>query len=187
MAQKGRRKKYDTEEEAKAAQTRQQREYHERKVANAGREGVTNPCKHKKVKYDGITIDIGTMDRTKLNTAYIDIRVTTTYTNELSILEKFRTNVHRAFNTWLSEQTMWDRRNRIAIMEYNKVDWNYQGKHKTIDYQYHIRRDEITNWDSTIENLMGLVTALVDEIKKTCDDTGLQLVKWCPNPGKKKD
>lgn len=184
MAQRGRKKKYLTEEEAKAAKSRQFRENYERKVANAGRENVSNPCKHKRVKYDGITIDIGTMDRTKLNTAYIDLKVTTSYTNDTDVLELFRDNVHKAFIDWLNGQTVWDRKNRIAVMDYDLTQWNYKGKYKTLTFQYHVRRDEITDWDSTVDDLMKLVERLVEAIKKTCDDTGLELRVWAPNAKK---
>lgn len=184
MAQRGRKKKYLTEEEAKEAQAKRVREYHERKVANAGREGVTNPCRHKKIKYDGITIDIGTMDRTKLNTAFIDLKVTISYSNDTDVLELFRNNVHKAFVDWLYGQTVWDRKNRIAVMDYDLTHWNYKGKYKTLAYQYHVRRDEITDWESTVDDLMKLVECLVEAIKKTCDDTGLELRVWAPNAKK---
>ena len=178
----GRKRLYETEEERKEAALRYQRKHQEKVNAEAGRDGVNNPCKHRKLKHDGIVIDIGTLDRTRLDTAYVEMRVTISYTADEEILDMFKRNVHKAFNEWLFSQDMWDRRNRIAIMECAKANPTHPGKYKMLTYQYHVRRDVKTSWEETADNLEALVKALVTEVKKTCIATGLALKNWVPNP-----
>lgn len=176
--------KYHTEEERKAANRAYFKKFREKQIREGGREGVSNPCKHKRISYDGIKVDIGTMNRTALDTAYIELMVTVSYTNDEKSLELFKTNVHKQFNVWLKGQDMWDKKNRIAIMECAKSNPDHKGKYKTLTFQYHVRRDEITPWKETADNLMVLVEVLLDEIKKTCDETGLVLMKWAPHAKK---
>ena len=180
----GRKKIYITEEEREAQKKKLAAEYNRRRDEAAGRDGVSNPCKHKTIKYDGIVIDIGTLDRTKIDTAYIEMKVTIDYTADEDIMDLYKENVHKAFNEWLFNQDMWDRKNRIAIMECAKANPKHHGKYKMFTYQYHIRRDQITTWTSTVNNLMNLVEVLIDTIKKTCVETGLNLKNWAPNAKK---
>ena len=178
----GRKRKYATVEEAKAAQREQARKFREKKTKELGRSGVTNPCKHKRFKETGLRVDIGTMNRTKLDTAYIEIVATVTYINDQDILNKFKTEANKTFVDWLNHQDMWDRKNRIAVMDYDSIRKYYNGTYKTLTFQFHIRRDVPTEWKETAENLTGLSDAIIGSIKKTCRETGLELIEWNPNP-----
>lgn len=174
----GRRKKYATPEEAKAAQRAQNEAIRLKKIEAAGRDGVANPCKHKKMYVDNVRVDIGTLDRTKMDTAYIDMMVATSYTNDQEILDRFRFNSRKAFNDWLDHQSMWDKRHKIMVMEYPALNKSYNGASKSFTIQIHVRRDNPTlDWKPVADSLTDLVQYLVDEIKKTCVETGLELIK----------
>lgn len=177
-------RKYFSEEERKAANRAYFKKFREKELKSKSREDVSNPCKHKRLSYDGIKVDIGTMNRITLDTAYIEIMATISYTSDDKALLLFQNNVHNAFNDWLKGQDMWDKKNRIAIMECAKTNPDHDGKYKTLTFQYHVRRDEVTPWKETADNLMELVDVLLDEIKKTCDETGLVLTKWAPRAKK---
>ena len=180
-------RKYASEEERKAVYRERykerakiwQKNSRERKKQEGGRKSVANPCKHKLINLDCIKIDVGTLNRTHIDTAYIDMLVSVAFTDDEQQLLAFRTNVSKAFREWLLGQDMWDKKNRIIVMDYSMpVHKNYSANTKSFSVQLHVRRDEITDWTSTYENLYGLVDVLVDTIKKTCVETGLPLRKW---------
>lgn len=180
MAQMGRPHKYATEEERRAANNEASKKCRAKKIEAGGREGVINPCKHKRFNLDCIKIDVGTLNRTYINTAYIDMLITIAYTEDEASLRKFCDNMRATFNDWLRGQDMWDKRNRLMVTEYAVRDMKryYTPNSKSISVQLHVRRDEVTDWKSTLENLQGLVEVLVEEIKKTCAETGLTLRRW---------
>jgi hypothetical protein len=174
----GRRKIYATVEEAKAAQRAKTEEQRLKKIEAAGRNGVAHPCKHKMMYVDKVRVDIGTLDRTKMDTAYVDMMVATTYTNDEDILDQFRHNSRKAFNTWIDNQDMWDKRHKIMVMEYPALNKSYKGASKSFTLQIHVRRVNPTlEWKPVVESLTNLVEYLIEEIKKTCVETGLELVK----------
>lgn len=159
-----------------------QKNAREKKQREGGRDSVANPCKHKVFKYnDALKVDIGTLNRTYIDTAYMDIMVSIAYTNDEHLLRKFRDNVSKVFNTWLKGQSMWDKVNRIIVMDYAILEHKYNGQSKSFTIQLHVRRDEVTDWKSTVDNLKVLADLLVEEIKKTCVETGLPLKKWKSN------
>ena len=180
-------RKYASEEERKAAYREKYRERakiwqknsREKKKLQGGRQAVSNPCKHKLINLDCIKIDVGTLNRTYIDTAYIDMLVSVAFTDDEEQLLAFRTNVGKAFREWLLGQDMWDKKNRIIVMDYSMpVHKNYSANTKSFSVQLHVRRDEITDWNTTYESLSGLVDVLVETIKKTCVETGLPLRKW---------
>jgi hypothetical protein len=174
--------KYHSEEERKVAMREYYREYRKKEVTKKGRDSVANPCKHKVFKYnDALKVDIGTLNRTYIDTAYMDIMVSIAYTNDEHLLRKFKDNVSKAFNAWLKGQSMWDKVNRIIVMDYAILEHKYNGQSKSFTIQLHVRRDEVEDWKSTVENLKVLADLLVEEIKKTCVETGLPLKKWKSN------
>ena len=176
----GRHRKYATIEEAKQAQRANVDKVHRMKLAQKGRNAVQKPCKHKRLYVDCIRIDIGTMDRTKLDTAYVEMFVTTTYTNDEEIIKMYERNIKDTFKKWLNDQDMWDRLHKICVVEYAAIRKSYKGTAKSFTIQLHVRRDQdnITDWKDTYTDLMGLVDTMVDTIKRTCVETGLQLRKW---------
>ena len=174
----GRPKKYLTEEERKQRKKQYEQAYHQKKLEKLGRNNVEHPCKHKKYYQDGIRVDIGTLDRTKLDTAYVDMMVTTSYTNDEYIIDQLKRETRKTFNEWLYNQEMWDRKHRICVLECAAINKSYAGTQKSFTLQFHVRRDEITPWNDTFTNLMELVNSVVDTIKKTCIETGLELRSW---------
>ena len=183
MTPVGRPKKYTTEEEAKAAMKEKSEQARLARLEKAGRNSVSHPMKHKKFYQDGVKVDIGTLDRTRLDTAYIDMMVTTTYTNDKSILSQFKDAARETFRGWLDFQDMWDRKHYIFLMEYDEIDRKYNGKNKTFSLQFHLRRNTTSTWNEMVENLSALVSDILDSLKKTCQKTGLELHKWKPgNP-----
>ena len=174
----GRKKIYITTEELNKHRNEYYREYRKKQLSEKTRKTVAHPCKHKKFYMEGIRVDIGTLDRTKIDTAYVDMMVTTSYTNDEEIINRFKVDARAAFNEWLDNQSMWDRRHKLCVLEYAPINRSYAGQMKSFSLQFHIRRDELTDWTSTFENLMDLVNHLIDTIKKTCLTTGLTLRKW---------
>lgn len=174
----GRHKIYVTEEERREHKIKYEQEYKQKKLEKIGRDNVEHPCKHKMYHQDGVRVDIGTMDRTKLDTAYVDMMVTTSYTNDEEIINKFKLETRKTFNDWLYGQDMWDRKHRICVLEYAAIRKSYVGIQKSFTLQFHVRRDKTTTWNETVTNLMGLVDTIIDALKKTCDETGLELRSW---------
>lgn len=176
-------RKYFTEEERRAANNEAAKRSRAKRIMKEGREAVSNPCKHKYLNLDCIKIDVGTLNRTYINTAYIDMLVTIAYTEDEPTLRKFCDNARASFNDWLRGQDMWDKRIRLMVTDYSihEAKRYYTPKSKSISIQLHVRREEVTDWKSTLENLQGLVDTLVDTIKKTCDETGLPLRRWKDN------
>lgn len=173
----GRPRKYFTDEERIEAQKRQNRINNDKRLRRLGRGAVANPCKRKKIKSTGITTEIGTLDRTMLNTAYIEMSVGITYTDDIDKLYQFKSNCRSAFHEWLNGQDMWDKSKHISIFETAPINKSYKGIIKVFSIQCHVIRDieKITSWKTTAENLTSLVYRLTEEIKKTCVETGLEL------------
>ena len=174
----GRHKIYVTEEERKAHKLQYEQEYHQKKLEKLGRDNIEHPCKHKRYYQEGVRVDIGTLDRTQLDTAYVDMMVTTSYTNDEGIINQFKRETRKTFNDWLYNQEMWDRKHRICVLEYAAIRKSYVGMQKSFTLQFHVRRDKITPWKDTYTNLMELVNSVIDTIKKTCLETGLELRSW---------
>ena len=176
----GRPRIHDTDAERRAANNEAVKKCMAKKIMEGGREGVINPCKHKRFNLDTIKVDVGTLNRTYINTAYIDMLITIAYTEDEAVLRKLCDNLRASFNGWLRDQDMWDKKNRLMVTDYAVREakrW-YIPNSKSISAQMHIRRDEVTDWKSTLENLQGLVDTMVDTIKKTCAETGLTLRRW---------
>lgn len=177
---RGRPSKYKTNEELVQARRDSTKKSYERRLRERGRDAVTNPCKRRKIKSIGINSEIGTLDRTKINTAYIEMYVSVTYTDDDDKLKEFKMDCRDAFYDWLNGQDMWDRNKHIDIFETKPTNRNYKGKIKTFTLQCHVIRDfeKITSWKDTVDNLTPLVLSLIDTIKKTCLKTGLMLETW---------
>lgn len=172
----GRPKKYKTPEEIKMAK----RISYEKALAKKDRSEVKCPCRHHKLKLENglVSVDIGTMDRTKLDTAYVDMFFNVQYTDNKQLLKRFIACCKHAFYDWLSKQTMWDKERRIAYAEWKGVNSRYEGVAKTFNVQMHMRRDKVTSWAETVDSLTDLVARLILALKETCVETGLALVKY---------
>lgn len=179
----GRRKKYHTEEEYKEAKRMYHRTARLKEVEKENRETVPNPIKRVKMKMaDGaVNLEIGTMDRTKLNTAFMEFHVSAVYTDDNTPLYKMRDNCKQAFRDWLCGQNMWDDKMYISLCDIPEMNRSYVGIVKTITFEFHLRRKVITDFNDMIENLTGLATYLVDNMKKTCQETGLELKRKLSN------
>lgn len=176
--------KYQTQEERQAARNANNRRWRLKKLEEQGRK-ISNPIKRVKIKRekDAIKIEIGTMDRTKLNTAYVEMFVGLEYNANYDLLFVIRDETTAAFKSWLYGQDMWDKHNYISLCDMPERGRGYKAKVKIVSFQFHVHRTEITDFDDTVENLTGLADKLVESVKKTCENTGLKLqAKLCPNP-----
>lgn len=171
-----------TPEEEERKKIEYERTKKRRELKNKGtlkREDFIHPGCKKKFKYgDCVGVEIGTMNRVTIDTAYIEMVINIAYTTDDNSIYQFKHNCSRAVDDWLRSQDMWDKRNRIGILEWHGTNRQYAGTAKSFTLQYHFRRDQTTTFKDTFDNLKGLTDILFDTIKKTCVETGLELTKW---------
>lgn len=139
---RGRKKMYFTEEERKNA-IRKYRDKREKK------NGVVNMEKHFKIRKDGFTCTIGTLNRLMLNTCYVEGKVVVVAVDDFSIYKNLREVMLNDIKEYLESQDMWDKKNRILIVD---VPESYKTsgltKTNTISFQYNLIRNGRTDWTS---------------------------------------
>lgn len=170
---------YLTEADRKAAIARSKKAYNYKKALAEGK----NTSKHEKLKYENsaIKIEIGTMDRYTLDTAYIHVWITTKYTKDTNAINTIKTNCILRLREYLSSCDIWDKRNYITLFDNPDRRSDYHGTTKSFDAQYYLLRRSPLDWEGVVKELTKLSEMLVDTIKKTCQQTGLELKRKLSN------
>lgn len=175
---RGRKKKYNTEEEKKNA-IRRYRDTQERK------KGVVNMEKHFRIRKDGFSCTIGTLNRLVLNTCYVEGKVVVVAVDDFDIYKNVRDVMLKDIKDYLASQDMWDKKNRILIVE---IPESYKSsgltKTNTISFQYTLLRGRKEDWvaESTVagwhklhKGLEPFVEHHYQVIKKAVEDNGTKL------------
>lgn len=140
------------------------------------------PRKHNQLKLGALKYDVATMDKKNLLTMYITCVISILFSNDIPAYRKLRDDINRTINRWLESQTVWNRKLKIFIFELPNVNKDYEGSFRNVDFELHLRRNERgKSYADNVEELMPLVDAITDTIKKTCAETGLKLAYRPPN------
>lgn len=134
------------------------------------------PKKHNQLKLGALKYDVATMDKVNNLTMYITCVISILFSNDMQAFRKLRDDVNRAINAWLDADPNWNRKVKIFVFNMPEANKNYEGSFRNIDFELHLRRNTPgTSYQDNAEELMPLVDALSDTIKKTCAETGLKL------------
>lgn len=177
---RGRKKKYNTEEEKVNARRR----YNDVQVR---KKGVINYEKRFKIRKDGFSAIIGTLNRLVLNTCYIEgkIVVISTDDTDINTFKSIRNVMLADIKDYLNSQDMWDKKKRILIVEIPESFSKYANtKTNTISFQYTLLRGRkedwtadgsVTGWHKLHKGLEPFVEHHYQVIKKAVEDNGTQL------------
>lgn len=135
-------------------------------------------AKHHTISLDNIKVHIGTMDKTRIETVFIDLVTTIDYTDSAEVVDEFEESIRETFKSWLYNQTEWNRRRYIVVLDHGDANKRYKGYAKAIKGNFNMVRQTVTDWKSTVKDLMPLVNDLIDTVKETCCRTGVNLHKW---------
>ncbi len=166
------RKYANSEEAADAVKKRKLDE-----LIKVGRNGVINPIRQVKLNFEhnSIKVEVGTMDRTRMDTAYIDMRIDVKYPDNEDDLDTLVSECGKSFRNWLYNQNMWDKHNYIYLSDIPENNRTYKAKVKVVTLEFHLHRNTISIFEHMVKNLNGLVDELVETIKNTCIATGMEL------------
>lgn len=180
-----------TEEELKAEKRRQYWRKWREKHPDRAREYMEKQLEQKAVKiekrfklrYNGFTSIIGTLDRFTLRTAYIDAKFKVTSTTREKLVGFRRLILNEARN-WVINQDLWDKNKRIFVVEIPdddkaKVKCNVIGVQLTF-----LRVGEfeskalVSKWHELHKSLEPLCDQLYKAMEKAVQENGLKLVNW---------
>ena len=180
-----------TEEELKAEKRRQYWRKWREKHPDRAREYMEKQLEQKAVKiekrfklrYNGFTSIIGTLDRFTLRTAYIDAKFKVTSTTREKLVGFRRLILNEARN-WVINQDLWDKNKRIFVVEIPdddkaKVKCNVIGIQLTF-----LRVGEfeskalVSKWHELHKSLEPLCDQLYKAMEKAVQENGLKLVNW---------
>lgn len=136
-----------------------------------------------KLRYNGFTSIIGTLDRFTLRTAYIDAKFKVTSTTREKLVGFRRLILNEARN-WVINQDLWDKNKRIFVVEIPeddkaKVKCNVIGIQLTF-----LRVGEfeskalVSKWHELHKSLEPLCDQLYKAMEKAVQENGLKLVNW---------
>ena len=136
--------------------------------------------RRKRTKEDCIRVEIATFNRRHIDTIYIDILATVEYFEDYDAVKHIKDSTNSKFKEWLNNQDMWSRKNNITIWECPEKGLNtsYKGIARSINVQYYLMRDKVTDWKNTLNNIQPLVDILTTSIRKSCEDVGIAFRKW---------
>ena len=181
MGQRGRPRKYETDEKRAEARRVTQLRYKSNKNGDGkcyyGKKHLIN-------NKDGITIKVETLNRLCVNVVDMEWCITVLYTEDVDLFTELRKSVQVSINKWLEGQSDWDHKNRIFVWENPeyKVKGAYTPVYQYLTFQLYLRRvSETKVWTETLEELLPLVDTLVETIKNTCHEVGIT-VKYRDNP-----
>lgn len=180
-----------TEEELKAEKRREYWRKWKEKHPDRAREYMEKQLEQKAVKiekrfklrYNGFTSIIGTLDRFTLRTAYIDAKFKVTSTTREKLVG-FRRLILNEVRTWVVNQDLWDKNKRIFVVEIPdddkaKVKCNVIGIQLTF-----LRVGEfeskalVSKWHELHKSLEPLCDQLYKAMEKAVQENGLKLVNW---------
>lgn len=180
-----------TEEELKAEKRRQYWRKWREKNPDRAREYMEKQLEQKavhsekrfKVRYNGFTCIIGTLDRFTLRTAYIDgkFKVSATNKEKLSDIRRMLLNESRS---WIYSQDLWDKNKRIFIVDIPiddraKVKCNVIGVQLTFLREGEFKTKALTTkWHELHKSLEPLCEQLYKAMEKAVQENGLKLVNW---------
>lgn len=177
---RGRPKTYKTEEEQQEAK----RKYYNNQLKKAEESGVINYEKRFNIRKEGFTCVIGTLNRILLNTCYIEGKVTIVSTEDTSIYKRIREVMLNDVRDWLNSQDMWDRKNKILIVEIPETfAYKNSVKTNTVSFQYNLIRPGhnwvesscITAWHKLHKGIEPFVEHHYQVIKKAVEDNGTKI------------
>lgn len=136
--------------------------------------------KKKVTKGDCIKVEIATFNRKHIDAIYIDILATLEYFDDYDAVTDIKETTNTKFKEWLNDQDMWSRKNHITLWECpdKGLTTSYKGIARSINVQYYLMRDKVTDWKDTLNNIQPLVDILTTSIRRTCEDNGLSFRKW---------
>ena len=136
-----------------------------------------NKAKHKYYRYPGIKVILETFDKFFINTVCISYVIGVKWIDDIERLDVFESVCDEVMQNWLEEQTEWSPKYHIFAWD-RPVDHNngYTGKRRYVKGQHHIKRiTPPVTWYDTKKELESIIDDMVQQIKKTCDETGLEL------------
>jgi len=120
---------------------------------------------------------MATMDKKNHLTIYITCVINVLFSNDIEAFRKLRDDINDTINTWLRNQENWNRRIKIFVFNMPEVNSKYTGSFRNVDFELHLRRNAPgESYARNVEELTPLVDYLTETIKKTCAETGLNLV-----------
>lgn len=168
----GRHKKQYTEEEL----LEKERKKYQYTIDSSTEKGTINKCKHNRITYDAIKYDVGTMDRISLRTMYISCTISILWETNEAMFRQLRDDVNDVINEWLSNQDTWDSKNKIYVFEIPENNRAYTGSFRNVKFELHVRLNtKPVSFKYNLQSLTPLVDTITDEIKKSCERTGLVL------------
>lgn len=140
------------------------------------------PKRHNQIKLGALKYDVATMDKKNLLTMYITCAISILFSNDIPAFRKVRDEINRTINNWLESQTVWNRKLKIFVFNLPNENRDYDGGFRNVDFELHLRRNERgKSYSENVDELLPLVDAITETIKKTCAETGLILAYRPPN------
>lgn len=135
-----------------------------------------------KIKKEGFRCTIGTLNRFLLTTCYIEGKVTLVRTT-LESMKSIRQAMLTDIRAWIESQDMWDKKQRIFIVDTPSYDDTVKTKVNVISFQYTMLRRGVWNtnglvkqWHELHKGLEPFVEHHYQVIKKAVEDNGTRMI-----------
>lgn len=176
----GRSKKYLNEEDRIEAIRKASRRY-SLKTSIANDDGIAiHKAKHKMYRYPGIKVTLETFDKFYISTVCISYKIGFKWFDgmEYEMMDDVGKVCDFKMKEWLnSGQTDWSPKYHIMVWERAENSKSgYIPKKSYLAGEQHLKRITVpVSWYDTRKELEDVIKMMVDTIKKTCDETGLEL------------
>ena len=134
------------------------------------------------IKKEGFRCTIGTLNRFLLSTCYIEGKVTLVRTT-LESIKSIRQAMLTDIRAWIESQDMWDKKQRIFIVDTPSYDDTVKTKVNVISFQYTMLRRGVWNtnglvkqWHELHKSLEPFVEHHYQVIKKAVEDNGTRMI-----------
>lgn len=186
-------RKYETEEEARAAHKAQQkawREAHkgyytkdkqaERKVKNTKSDGVWGK---ESFSMPGITLNLCSVQKSNPTSVFIECALTYRYTKDINAIRKLKNDLRAMLKSKLEGQEEYDKKQYIIVIEAYDSSFdvggkyrNYKSKWKHLTFEFHLRKIRRSfNWVETVTFLEPIVLDIRNNIETLVAENGLEL------------